>query len=306
MAAAVDTMVLRRDPGTRVVRVALGLGAWLAEPMSWAAQGVPKLLEALLEDAPDAPLWFTTSLITEWRRVSAARAREEILAALPPHWLRGRPRHFFSFEVSDDPQLPSFGLAYREVDPARAARPSTVELTLAQEGEPARLLHLARRLADIGPFLAAVGGYAARWNRAHRRLALAQVRVWCKRYLGLDVQDVDEMAWRVPGGLPGSNWLTFVGDPLADRLKVDLGALVAGPWSAGVEAERLPRGLLLRAGPAPVLGDVNRGELPSAYAEVARRLASAFVKDPPEYWTGPDEEDTAKWLRRLVEPEGWQ
>jgi hypothetical protein len=98
-----------------------------------------------------------------------------------------------------------------------------------------------------------------------------------------------------------------VGNVAADRLRLDLAALAAGPWQHGVKATPFPHGLLLQAGPAPVLGDLNRGEFPWAYAEVARRLAPAFVQEPRPFWGGfRDHGDTLPWLRRLVEPEGWQ
>ncbi len=306
MAAPVETMVLKDDPEVPVAGVALGLGAWLAEPSRWAAEGAARLLAELLAVAPDTPLWMRTSLLSDWRPVASPRARQELLDAVPASWTQGRPRHFFTLEVADDPGVPAFGFRYTEVDPARAARPSAVELTLPQATDPGKLLALARRLPELGPFLVAVGGHAARWNPAHDRLAFAQIRVWCKRYLGLDVQALEEMAWRIPDGLPGTSWLTLLGPALADRLKLDLDALAHG-WSADVEATPVAGGLLLRAGAAPTLGDVNRGEFPAAYAEVARRLAPAFVKEPPPFRGGfGSHEGTVAWLRRLVEPEAWE
>ena len=301
-------MVFKRNPDVRVVRVALGLSAWLAEPLRWARGGTAAVLEAVLAEAPaGGNLWFRTSLLPQWKPLGGSPSRRELVDAVSASWSRGRPRHFLSVEVADDPQVRSFGLAYTEIDEGRAARPSSLELTLPQDSDPSRLAALARKLLESGPVLCAIGGYAARWNPAHERLGFAQIRVWCKRYLGLDVQDLEEMAWRVPAGLPGSNWLNFIGHALADRLKLDLRALANDPWLAGTEAKLLPGGLSLTAGALPALGDANRGEFPSAYAEVARRLAPAFVKEPPPFRGGFHEhEGTLAWLRRLVEPEGWQ
>lgn len=302
----IDLMVSKRQSALEVVRVALGITAYVAEPMYWATDGAAKLLQFVLEQAPDAPLWYRTSLLTDWNRIATVIDRDRIVAALAAQWIKGHPRHFFSFEVADDPQVPSFGFSYVEIDPRRATRPSVIEVTLPQDFDPERLASLAGALGDLGPFLAAVGGYAARWNPQRTPLAFAQIRLWCKRFVGLDAQNPDRMAWALDRGLPGTSWLTLIGATLQDRLKIDGRALAAGPWASGVSAVPLAHGLLLRAGERPSLGDVNSLETLPAYVEVARRLEPWLMKDPPELpGVFGAEKNTLKWFRRFVEPGAW-
>jgi hypothetical protein len=147
---------------------------------------------------------------------------------------------------------PSAAFVYREIDPRRCSRAATLELILPPEADPEPLVELAAEAARRGPLLSGVGGFTASWNPYEKPTAFWEIHDWCKRFVGLDVQDADAMAWDAFDGLPGSGWLTLVGNVAADRLRLDLAALAAGPWQHGVKATTLPHGLLLQAGPAPV------------------------------------------------------
>ncbi len=296
---------LRGAPDVLVARPALGLTLYLAQPAVWAREGAAAMFQAFLARAPAGRLtWYTTSQIPDWHRVDAARL-SEISRALSP-WL-GKPRHLLQLKVVDDTGAPSVGFVYREIDERIARRAATLEIVFSPDSDPGVLLQLATEAASRFPVLCGVAGHAATWNPHEKPTAFWEIHGWCKRHLGLDVQDPDAMAWQVLDGLPGTSWITVIGNSLADRLKIDLAALAAGPWKHGVTGAALAHGLILQAGPAPVLGDLNRDEFPWVYAEVARRLAPWFVKEPSPYWGGfYEKEDTLAWLRRLVEPEGWQ
>jgi hypothetical protein len=297
--------VLRDRPEVSVARIALGLTIYTADPLRWARETASEALAMFCARAPSDRLQlFTTSLLDRWRPVGR-RGLEEVTAALSDRHV-GRPRHLLWFRVADDPGAPSVGFSYREIDPARGNRSGFVQMILPRtEGDA--LADLAVEVARRFPVLAAVGGHLATWNPQQKATAFSEIHGLCKRYLGLDAQDPDAMAWRVRNGLPGTNWLTLIGPALADRLRLDPAALAAGPWSRGIEARVLEQALLVRAGEGPVLGDLNRGEFPAAYAEVARRLGPSFVEEPPGFWgLFHQEKDTRRWLRRLVEPEGWE
>jgi hypothetical protein len=297
--------VLTAAPTITVARPALGLTLYLAEPIVWAREGGAAMFEAFRTRAPGGLLrWYTDSQLTDWFRVGGDRL-DEIGKALSL-WI-GRPRQLLQVRVVDDTGAPSTAFTYREVDPRRTVRAATLELVLPAVSSPALLVELAAEAASRWPVLSGVGGHLATWNPHEKPTAFWDIHDWCKRFVGLDVQDADAMAWHAFDGLPGSGWLTLVGNAAADRLRLDLAALAAGPWKHGVKATPLAHGLLLQAGPAPVLGDLNHGEFPWAYAEVARRLAPAFLNEPPPFWGGfRDHGDTVAWLRRLVEPEGWR
>lgn len=305
LSTALDPRVLADAPDVGVVRLALGLTLYLDQPAVWAERAASKVFRSFCSRVPSGSLeWYTTSQLEEWNSVDGDRL-EEIATALST-WL-GHPRHLLQLRVVDDTDAPSCGFVYREIDPRRARRAPTLELILPPGSDPALLHELAVEVASTAPILCGTGGYLATWNPHEKSTAFWDIHGWCKRFVGIDVQDPDAMAWRVLEGLPGTNWLTLLGPGLADRLQLDWKALAAGTWDPGTDVRSLPHALLVRAGDAPTVGDLNAGEYPVAYAQAARRLGHVLVKDPPEYWGGFHEnQDTAKWLRRFVEPEGWQ
>jgi len=297
---------LSAAPQVTVARPVLGLTLYLAEPVVWASEGAAALLKAFLHRVPVGGLrWYTTSRIADWHRVDA-QSLPEINRAVS-YWTLGRLRHLFQLRLADDTGAPAYGFTYREVNEKLSPRAGYIDVSFPPDQNPQLLVELAVEAAQKWPLFCAIGGYAAAWNFFEKPSAFWQVYEWCRRYLGLDVQDPDAMAWHVSSGLPGTSWLNLIGNLLADRARLDLRKLAAGPWKNGIEATSLPGGLLLRAGPAPTLADVNQLDFPWAYAEVARALAGCLVKEPTELWGGfYDKRATAKWMRRFLEPEGWQ
>jgi hypothetical protein len=306
MAVQIDPMVLELSPDVVLCEVTLGLTAYLDAPERWAGGAAAELLRAFLARAPDVPLLYRTSLMPEWNLFGSPSEAARLADWLSSHWTQGRPRHQFFVELADNVQVVNVGFFYREIDPARADRPSVLELTLPQDHDPSVLLDLAKNLSALGPLRSALGGFAARWNPSQKGNAFHPIHTWCHRFLGLDVQDHEEIAWRALSGLPGINWLTMVGQSLAAAGELDLAALAGRPWKDGVTATPISDGLLLQAGLAPSLGDLNELALPSAYVELARALAPLLVEDPPELWGGfYRKKDTKAWMRRFIDPEKW-
>lgn len=298
---------LHQDDGLVVVRPALGLTLYTDDADHWKSAGLHAALRAFFEAAPaDEIRWSTTSLLTRWIELTANDLRTMLRSLDEWSQASPRPRHHFSLRLGDAPQVPSYGFSYTEVDPARAARAGVVEVTLPLDAPPATLEALALALTSAGPFHALVGGHVARWSVVHRNLAFDQIYLWATRFLGLDVQDAEAMAWEAPGGVPGVGWLTAIGHPLARARDIDLAAVYDGPWGPAIERTATPHGLLLRAGEAPTAGDLNAFETPDAYLEVARALAPWWVEEPPLMWGAFLAGDARRrWFRRFVEPFDW-
>ncbi|WP_342378048.1 DUF3396 domain-containing protein [Myxococcus stipitatus] len=295
------------DTGDAVIRAELGLTAYLAEPEFWAREGAQRALDLML-DLPTADLlrYYTTSVMTEWDDVGPRMLKSLRDGLTSRALLVEKPRHLFFFRLADEPNCPSVGFSYTEIDPRRATRAAVLELTLPQGHTPEDLQALAVALTELGPVYSLVGGYTARWNMLYPKLAFSEFYLWAQRYLGLDIQDAEEFAPFAPVGLPGSNWLTYLGEPLAKQLEVDLAALERTAWKPPVETLPVRSGLMLRAGARPTMGDLNRFAYPEAYAEVARTLEPYFAAELPEFW-GPftDKQHTGAWLRRLAVAKDW-
>ena len=306
LSSPVDALVLAADPRVTLARVELGATLYLDEPLHWAREGAARALEAFLAETPaELRCWFTTSHLDHWK---AGRPERE------PEWvenlrvtrLTGEPRHLFEFAVADDGRAPSQGFRYREVDPRRANRAPILEVTLPQEATGAQLESLVRRVVACGPILCGVGGAVVRWNPEFRRSAFAQIRGWCRRFLGVDVQWSEQACWTARERLPGSNWLTLAGPGFAASPELDaVRALVSG----GREIDVSDAGggtVLIRAGREPTLGDRNALDFPGAMAEVAGTLVKLFGPGPEGtgVWRTRDPGPDA-WMHRLVDPEGW-
>jgi hypothetical protein len=297
-ALPVPTAVLRDRPDVTVARVGLGLTVYLDDPERWAREGALVALRSFLACAPRDRLgWFTTSAMAAWEPLTDA-ALGRIIAALPLPWERTRLRHAFELRLADVPDAPGYGFRYREVDAPRRLGVGWLQLTFPEAHDPDDLAQLAIELAQTLPLHAAIGGHLGVWNEVEAHPALAALRPWCRRYLGLDVQQPDAMGLALHGALPGTSWLTVLGPALAAA--ADLGP----PWREPVTVLPLQHGTLVRAGARPALGDANTFDLPRAYAEVAHRLAALLPTEPPEFapW---EPGETAARMRRFIEPEAW-
>jgi Protein of unknown function (DUF3396) len=118
-----------------------------------------------------------------------------------------------------------------------------------------------------------------------------------RRYVGYDLPAYVQLVEPFYRRLRSINWLTFVGPALAAELSAQGRRLASTP---NVEVLDLGGTWMLRAGPRPERGDVNRLWIPPAYREADALLrpirSTGEGLDFLQPW---DEESTARWLRRF-------
>jgi hypothetical protein len=305
--ASPDFMVLEDDPRVAVARCSLGFTLYLDDPLTWARDGVVRAFESFLRVAPVERLeWYTTSMIDRWVHTSAATLGA-LAAALPAGWNASRPRHLFRFRLVDDVHTPGCWFSYREADHARGKRVGHLSVGFPHDTKPSTLLGYVLGVASSESYVCGTAGHVASFNPWTKSTSFGVFHRWSKRYLGLELQDPDRFAWRVRDGLVTTSWLTLLGRPLLERFGVDAPSFARRRFRRAIEAADLRAGLLVRAGAAPTLGDVNQLRLPHEYIEVARVLEPYLMPEPPPMF-GPffAGDDTRKWQRRLVDPEEWQ
>ncbi|MEM9189071.1 MAG: type VI immunity family protein [Myxococcota bacterium] len=291
-----------QPPHRRVASVALGVTAYLDEPLHWARGGARRLLEAFLERVPRERLTtYTTSMLADYRTIRPHEV--EVLAqglSVPD---QVRPRHQFQFRLADAPGAPELGFAYREVD-RRLDRTGVLQIVLPRSSDPATLRALVEHLADE-PVHCAIAGYQLSYREVDRPTAFWWGYEWARRFVGVDLQDADALAWEAHRGLPGTNWLTLVGTPFLRRWNVPLGECV-GRLNDASYTEHLG-GALFQAGPEPTLGDLNQLTYPYVYREVAHALQPYLLATPPEYLGGfYRHQATQAWMHRFIDPESWK
>ena len=184
-----------------------------------------------------------------------------------------------------------------------ARRASFCEVIVPVEADPSHLAGLAADLVEILPVRSGHGGFSV---YASDPSGYRHSFAWCRRFFGLDVGYVDGFLESMTDRVLGAGWLTVLGPTFAGAL--------GEPSVPGVAVDRRNGSLVLRAGDTPTLGDVRRGEFPTAMAEVERYLWPVKL-DPQDYWWNPDTAElpgafgehraTGAWLNRLLNPAGW-
>ena len=123
------------------------------------------------------------------------------------------------------------------------------------------------------------------------------------RFPGVEIEDAGSVARHLGSHIKGVNWLTA----LSDEVLAPIGgrqALLAQLDENFVIME-YEGGVLIQAGPAPELGDVNRQQIPRFYRQLSRLVrplrmtfpkGDSFIRPP-----NPDEntEATNRWLARF-------
>jgi len=169
------------------------------------------------------------------------------------------------------------------------------------------MFQLVIEIAGFFPYQSGLGGFGFECTRGKRRKA--ETFAWARsmRYRGIDifVHPYDTLAVG-KDAIKGVNWLTVLCDPFVDRLGGRAKLRKSLPKS--VELFDLPRGLLLKAGTVPRLGDTNRQELLPEYKAVYKALAPLAEPgyDRTIMFLAGDasrnyEPNTAAWQRRFAD-----
>jgi hypothetical protein len=154
-------------------------------------------------------------------------------------------------------------------------------LDVSEADAPDDVVALARdALADF-PLHSGYCGYSFIWNEVDDN-AEAATYEWSNplylRYPGFNNGDVGQFNNAIPGGLVAVSWLTFLGKGLVEQLgglaKLDK-ALPSGASLIALP----PGGCIVRTGPQPELGDVNRRDKLPSYRAVGKVLAPCRASD---------------------------
>ena len=198
---------------------------------------------------------------------------------------------------------------YSEDEPDQPERlvevASLCQLQLPESASPDDLLVIARRLVDLLPFVSGHGGFAFTYDPWRKDQAFDQIYAWAKRFLGVDVHDLNRTLPLALDKAKAVNWLTLLGTGLWNTLKDTRGGN-APRFGPGIIVESGRYGVLIRAGDRPQTGDRNRREFPQLYAEVNQEIAPLLMRRHPEF-AGRFAENNATeaWFSRFSEPAGW-
>jgi hypothetical protein len=146
------------------------------------------------------------------------------------------------------------------------ARASFCEVMVPPDENPEALFALACELMDALPVRSGYAGFGAYGKP--ERAANDAIFDWCQRFFALEVGHGDGWFDVMVNHVRGASWLTLFGETMTQALD-EAGRL---EHKAPITMHRCQRGVIVRAGDAPTLGDVARGEFPFAIAEVERAI----------------------------------
>lgn len=258
---------------------------------------------------PDILQWYATENMTR-HKACTPRVLDMLRGWLKPG---APPRKVINIELKngaryDDASEHSFLVWGKEAGfPGHGVHANLIRCAFPAQWameKPAELLAFAVDACEHFPFQSGHAGFAleitpyhqAQCDRAAWRLSM--------QHPGLDISNsvTDSVALQREG-IKGVNWLTMLGSEFADRLGRAEGLRQQLPDSVGV----LPvtGGVILRAGPSPRWGHVNRGDLLPDYRAVYKAVAPLQEPIVERYGAfdlpGGDHRDKTKaWLRRFA------
>jgi hypothetical protein len=191
---------------------------------------------------------------------------------------------------------------YRPV--SEAGKASFFRVEFDWQFDAAELLRFATDILSHIECVSGYGGYVlqGRFRGPNGNAAYDQAYAWARRYWAVQVYNLDVAVDHALDGYFSPNWLTIIGDRLAQRSPEALRAAEA----AAYRAFTTPGGVILQAAPVPTLGDRHRRETLDGYEHIAKALMPIQVPHHGPFggtrWT---EDATLAWVRRFTDPSGF-
>jgi len=261
------------DAGLKLVSLTFGVNLYTNQSFYAMPQEILQTFDLFLQRCPAQQLTFyATETMKEHKPVT-----KRTLGMLGTWLAPDAPRkHYIALELkaaADYQDAPTFKY---EVWSADASLQSNI-VSMAFPSALARdqsneMFAFVAQLADAFPFRCGLAGYSFECSRYDKRKSETHAWSTSMRHTGVDIVRIPVDAKAVGSdGVKGVNWLTLID---AGLLREVGGAkVIRQQLSSEIEVVDCKHGVILKAGPAPSLGDVNRGDVLRLYREVYRLLA---------------------------------
>lgn len=244
-----------------------------------SAKGVLEIYERVLDLAPkDAFKFYATETMRRHKPVV-----ESTLAMLPT-WLKADapPREFICLQLKDGAEYRDAArikfdvLGYEPKSKLFGKGPAnvlSVGLSTAEDAETATTLRaLFVEVCRALPIQSGLAGFSLECSKYDQETSQTHAVATGMRHQALDICRITDDSLAVANdGIKGVGWLTAIGSELVAQIG---GARqIKKSVHRDVEITEAADGLILQAGAAPVLGDVNKGGSLAAYRSVYRLIA---------------------------------
>jgi hypothetical protein len=286
-----------------IVRLTFGIAVYMSEPLTAFRKEVVEAYDRFLSIVGKQGVrQYATQTMTKHK-------------ALTPRALSMVPTWF----APDAPKSETYGIELTDAVPFNAAATTKIHIAGSQPTDAGRqataslvryvfpaswgidrageLLEITKGLCDLLPFRCGYAGYGFEYSKYFTRVALEHAWAQSMHHPGIDIQDNvnDTLAVKFDG-IRGVGWLTMIDDAFVKEL--------GGPPKVTL-CTTIPvkGGLIIKAGDAPDIGEINRKQDLPAYREafryvepVARRT---FERSP---WMRLERDGgprTERWLKRF-------
>jgi hypothetical protein len=259
--------------GLKLVTLTFGVNLYMAASFCDHPKAVRAALDLFLGRCPRSALRYYATETMRVHKPVTDRAMGMI-----PTWLKpGAPRkEYFALELKSGQayqDAPEFKFEVWESAKSQQANLVSIAFPAIWSGEaPDEMLEFVRQLCELFPISSGLAGYAFECSRYAKEES--QTHAWRMSMLhpGIDIVRVPVDA-KAAGtdAVKGVGWLTLLGQ----ELTVQLGDVkkLRTKLPRGVDLIETKHALIIKAGPAPAAGDVNRGDTLPLYRGIYEVLA---------------------------------
>jgi hypothetical protein len=308
--------------GARVVTPALSVCVYFGELTDPVRKGLRDVWQRVRPLYESKLAWFMTEAMPEKQPV------DDDALGMPAFWFRPgartRDRYvFYSYAGESDNDVGPYGVELWVLNAAplpeqyRALYSALAKTSADDAGKQANCLRLSfpppadesgiAEFADLCrfvfarvPFLSGYAGYALLFDEDSASFTSeaweAILRI-AMRHPGYDVFQYDAGAPFLYFHAKGANWITALGEPFLERFDRLERAAYLRDSRLGVT--RTNTSVLIQAGPAPQIGDLNRGDELPLYRQVAKAIEPLTCGAHWPFSRVFDEEKTMRWLKRF-------
>jgi len=272
---------------------------YLSDPDAIAKSFQDALKKVLPVVGPHAR-WYRTETMTQTKKATP-KAIDGVKTWFGPRY-PDREEYgliLLSGETSEDVGAWSlqFGVEPDLLDVESAYFQFSMPATVMEE-TPAKFVELATSLADALDFRSGHAGYGVVYDEGDMSPAReAQLRAWHSRFVALDARDLSLSGGAFRTGIKGPSWLTFLDTEFVTALGGASKLQKALPAAATVVART--GGVMIQAGPRPLLGDRNRQDDVSVLRAINKVLRKIRVKEEVVMRPFGDADGTRDWLERF-------
>lgn len=303
------TIELASEDDTQLVALSFGMSIFSNTILSAQGEGLLAIYDRFLELCPRERLThYSTENMTRHKKVTKATFN------MLPIWLQPNapPRDFICIELKsggsfDDAPRNNFYVFGTEPKYRNFTGDVAEVISMSIDADEARqdsskLLDLFVDACSSIKFRSGLAGFSVNCSRYEREEA--QTHAWRTgmRFRAFDICRVIDDAIAVgKDGIKGIGWLTALDTQTVESV----GGIpkVRKTLASEVEIIKVPNGIILKAGPEPLLGDRNRRELLPTYKQIYGLIlpfVSRAAKRSPSFNIETDYvARTEQWFNRL-------